>query len=279
MIVTVTMVLILVVAVVIPIIGQQSESVLEYDTAENTPDYKMSKGNSSYSIVITPVSSTDSTATFSIGGTSKTFSGDESMVFLWNNGGVYLSATASRAWTANVSATPWVFAFTDDAVAGCTGVTIADGTVTLTNAGGSSRTSSYSWILHPDDSGELGFFSGAFNVTAGESFYTVYFGNSNAAVGYGTVDSMSQLVAYSGVTTSYTVTSTASDTYDAVTSVAMTYNSGSVSPVGCIADVDYNESVKESPTNIVSDLVNIVPIVLVVGVIIMAIGYFVARRD
>ena len=278
MIMTVLTVVILTMAVVIPIIEQQEESTKEYNVAQNSPDYKMTKGNSSYSTTIAVVSSTESSYTFSIGGTNHTFTGDDSMMWICNNGGIYLTATGGKVWNANVSATMQNFAASSDAEAGTISVTFSDGSMRTQTAQGSSRTSPYSWVLYPDDSGTLGFYSGAFNITAGDSFYVAFFDNAHAAVGYGTTSSLRTLVIASGVSATFTANATASDTYDAVTSVSMTYQGSSATPVGCIADVDYNESVKEDGSSIVGSLVAIVPVILIVCVILMAVNYL-YRRD
>lgn len=276
---TVLTVVILTMAVVIPIIEQQEESTKEYNVAQNSADYKMSRGNSSYSTTIAVVSSTESSYTFSVGGSNVTLSGTDSMMWLCNNGGVYLTAAGGKVWNANVSATMQNFAASADAEAGTLSVTFADGTMRTQTAGGSSRTSPYSWVLYPDSEGDLGFYKGAFNITAGDSFYVAFFDNAHAAVGYGTVSSVRTLVIASGVTATFTANATASETYDAVTSVSMTYNGSAATPVGCIADLDYNESVKEDGSGIVGSLVAIVPVILIVCVILMAVSYLYRGRD
>lgn len=278
MILTVTVVLLLTVAVIVPIIGQQSESVKEYNTTANTGyDYLMGKGGSSYSSTIEYVSA----GTYTVDGTTLTLTDDDVRVWVSDGGIIYLTATGGEVMSSGRSAVGSILFGDGDGKA--TTVAFSSGTMTVTLTSSSTITSTYHTVLYPDDAGKWAFFSGAFRVSIGQDFYGVGHGTLRDVAGVGTASDMDQLAANHGCTTAWTVTATAQEFYNAVSSVSVTLTDTSSNPqtataIGCIAPLDYNSSLKESGANIVGDLTGIIPLVLIVGVIIMAVGY-VARRD
>lgn len=279
-ILTTVVVLVMVTAVILPIIETSEDSMVNYTKDDNTGfAAKYSRGTSSYGVTIEPVSSTADSATFKINGSNVTLSGDTIMVWLYNNGGVYLSATASRCLVSSVGSGSTAFNFSgDEGVSGVNSVTFADGSMTQVNVSG-QRTAAYSWIIHPDTDGDLALFtSGGFHVSNSGSYYAFFFDVLHGGLGYGNATSMTKAMGYSGTTVTYTPTASASDTYYTVTSVAITYDGSSVSTTGYIAPVEYNSGVEEGTQNIVNDIVAIIPIVLIVSIIVMAVG-FVVRRD
>lgn len=280
MILTITMVLLLVVVVVIPIVDNQSESITEYTTADNEPLYKMSKGSASYSGSVAVVSSTETSYTWAINGTNVTLTGDQTRTFLWDTGGLYLTATGGTLWFANYTYVTQPFASSADAESGWLSATFSEGNMHATSAAGAYRNCPYTWVLYPDDSGKMGFYGGAFNVSTGKQFYVAYFGSSHAASAVGTVGSLTTVAVGGDKTATWSASYTAHDTYDAVTSVSMTWDGTEATPIGCIGDVQYNAAVDtSSKTGVVQDIVNLIPLILMVAVVIMAISYIVRRSD
>lgn len=280
-ILTAVVVALLVVTVVIPI--TQTSSNVSYETADNTGyDYLMSKGSSSYSTTITYVSA----GTFTVGGESLALSEGQSRVWVSDAGIIYLSSSSSYALLmgrsgGSVAATS--FGSSEGTLAS---VTFSAGTMTADMVSGSQITQTYTYVMHPDASGDWAFFSGnAFRISEGGHFYSVGLAQLRLAAGYGTADSMSQAVSRTGYSTTWTVASTAQETYSAVSGVTVVATDVSETPrvdmdvIGSIAPVEYNSAVAQDSITITDTMVSIIPLILIVGVIVMAVSYIVRRND
>lgn len=280
-ILTAVVVTLLVVTVIIPI--SQTSSNVSYETADNTGyDYLMSKGTSSYSATFEYVSA----GTLKVNGTNVTVTGDDTRAWVSDGGIIYL--TASGAQVMNVGRTGSVasMAFGSETAQVAT-ASFSAGTFTTTLGSGTAFTHAYSYVLYPDTNGDWGYFSGnAFRISEGAHFYALGTATLRLASGYGTATSMSQAASMAGYPTTWTVTSTAQETYSAVSGVTATAADTSqsnpqntVTVVGSIAPVEYNAAVQQDSITITDTIVSIIPVVLIVGVIVMAVSYVIRRND
>ena len=281
MMMTVLCVVILTMAVVIPVIDQQEESIKEYNTANNAGyEYLMSKGTSSYSETITFVSASSGTSNWTIGGESVSITGDDSMVWVCDTAIVYLNGTGGTFMsTARTSAAAVAFHTGTTTV---TSVVFSAGTVTATLSSEGTIASTYSYVMYPDTSGKWGFFAAdtAFRASNSTEFYVVYASLSGlrSIAGYGTAGDIDPAVVHSSLTATFSATYTEQETYDAISAVSATLGGSSVSPIGSIAPLEYNASEKETDQSLTAMLVGIIPLILIVAVLLMAVSYL-ARRD
>lgn len=279
-ILTAVVVTLLVVTVVIPI--SQTSSNVSYETADNVGyDYLMSKGTSSYSATFEYVSA----GTLEVNGTNVTVTGSDTRAWLSDGGIIYL--TASGAWAMNVGRTGSVASMAFGSETGQVATaSFSGGTFTTTLGSGTAFTASYTYVLYPDTGGDWGYFSGnAFRISEGAHFYALGTSTLRLASGYGTATSMSQAASMAGYNTTWTVTSAAQETYSAVSSVTASANDTSQNPqntvtvVGSVAPVEYNAAVQQDSITITDTIVSIIPLILIVGVIVMAVSYVVRRND
>lgn len=292
-ILTAVVVTLLVVTVVIPI--SQTSSNVSYETADNAGhDFLMSKGSSSYSTTIEFVSEVASTSqTFKIGGSNVTVSGSTEYWFVTDGGIVHLAATQSAVMTPGKSTSPGTTALGNES-GKVKSVSFSGGTMTATLYNDNTYTSSYSVIFYNDTGGDYGWYSGAFRVSQGEKYYAVATASLRMMAGVGTDASMRQFSASTFDTSRWTVTASEQETYYAVSAVTAVYDEaqytsgGSTVPattnnaatvVGCIAPVTYNSAVAQDSITITDTIVSIIPVVLIVGVIVMAVSYVVRRND
>lgn len=284
-ILTAVVVTLLVVTVVIPI--SQTSSNVSYETADNVGyDYLMSKGTSSYSTTIEFVSEVASTSqTFKIGGSNVTISGDTVRYFVSDAGLVVLKSTGSMVSSIGRPSNPAAVAFGEN-TSQVSSVSFSAGTMTVTLGSGTTFTAPYTFVFYNDESGDYGMFSGAFRVSEGEKYYAVATASLRAFAGAGTNGTMTTSYAHPTLTPTWTVTATEQETYWAVSGVTCVYNDSyasttgnSATVVGCIAPVTYNAAVAQDSVTITDTIVSIIPIVLIVGVIVMAVSYVVRRND
>lgn len=282
-ILTSVVVILLVGVVVLPTIAFSSDT--EYEDKDNEGyAYKM-KRDQGTSFSLTIESDYDAgSGHYTIDGQAVTLTGSDSRLYLFDNGGVYMTATASWVWSANFSSTTMHFAF--DRVSATGGqtpkVVFSGGTMSVYSYADPTtviRESSYSWVLHPDTSGDLGLYTAAgFSVTSGTGYYAFFFdGNYHAGLGYGTGASMSKLVGHAGTAATYTVDATLVGHSYEVAGVSIAYGGDAVTTTGYIAPLTY-EGVVDKEATPLQMIVSVIPVVLIVSVIIMALGH-VMRRD
>lgn len=284
-IVTSMVIILVVVSVLIPIVNNDESTVYVESENENY-EYLMAKGDATYGARITLTTIGEGSATYTIGasgastGTTKTLTGDDTLVWMCDNAVVICSSTMAKVLSANVTATMRNLDAEGDYVdfggAGSMSSVTDPGT-----EGANTRTSPYTWVLYPDTSGTWAFFSGNFNLSNAGNMYALYASASAAVVGYGTATSMSQLVGHSSVSSTYEISKTASDTYNTITGVTVTYTGGSVvtaAAVGCVAPLEYTSGT-EGNDDIVKTLLNIVPILIIVGIIMAVVGFYMRGRD
>lgn len=280
-IVTSMVIILVVVSVLIPII--QESDTTTYVESENTgQDYLMSKGDATYSVTVTVTSVGDSSATYSIGSESKTITGEDTVVWIWDNGIATLRATGAIVATKNVAANAMSLTTANDYFE-----FNGAGTFTVKKNVGedneSSRTSPYTWAMHPDASGEWGAFTMDFNASKASSFYVVSTNTNflSSSVGYGTVGNMTLLVGHSTEAATFDVTYTDKGVYNTVSgcTVSQTVNSSSVTvaPFVFIAPMDYTSGTSDG--GIVNTLLGIVPVLIIVGIVMAVVGVYFKGRD
>lgn len=282
-ILTSVVVVLLVGVVVLPTIAFTSDT--EYEDKDNEGfAYKMKRDQgTSFSLTIEAVYA-DGPGHYTIDGQSVTLTGSDSRLYLCDNGGVYMTATESWVWNANHSSTTMHFAFSGvSATGGQTPKVVFDsGTMSVysyADPTSAIRESAYTWVLHPDTSGDLGLFTAAgFSVTSGDGYYAFFFdANNHAGLGYGTGASMTKLVGHAGTAATYTVDATLVGHAYEVSGVSISYGGDAVATTGYIAPLTY-EGVVDKEATPLQMIVSVIPIVLIVSVIIMALGH-VMRRD
>lgn len=277
-IVTSMVIILVVVSVLIPIINN-NDNVTYIESDNENYEYLMSKGDGTYAAKITLTTIGTGSATYTIGSTTKTVSGDDTLAWISDNAIVYCTSSLMKVVSANVSATAKNLDAEGDYVefsAGTMSAVTDPGT-----ASANTRTSPYTWVLYPDTAGEWAWFAGNFNVSKATSFYSVYMGTAAGAVGYGTATSMSQLVGHSSVSSTYNISSTEASTYYSVTGVTITYvgnATATAAAVGSIAPLEYYSGT-EGNNDIVQMLLGIVPVLIIVGIIMAVVGVYFKGRD
>lgn len=282
-ILTAVVVVLLVGVVVLPTIDLSNDT--QYEDKDNTGyDYKMARTTgSSYSLSIA-ANTEAGQGHYTIDGQSVTLTGSDSRLYLFDNGGIYITATDNWIWTANTNQSCTKFNFTGAPGSGglVNSIVFASGTATTTMSTDATRTSEYTWVIHPDASGTLGFFrSAGYSVNSGENFYAFFASGTDAtgkyaALGLGSGQSMTKLIGTSGSTTFSVDSVLVGHAYE-VSGVSISYAGSSVATTGYIAPLTYEGIVDQEATPL-QMIVSVIPIVLIVSVIIMAIGYTV-RRD
>jgi hypothetical protein len=284
-IVTSMVVILIVVSVLIPIINN-NDNISYIESDNENYDYLMGKGDATYGarIILTAVG--DGSATYTVGasgastGTTMTVSGDDVRVWFCDNAIVYCTSSLMKVVSANVTATARNLSAAGDYV----DFNGAGSMVAVSNPGQeneNTRTSPYTWVLHPDTGGSWAFFAGSFNISKAASMYAIYMGNAAGVVGYGTATSVSQLVGNSSVTSTYTVSSTEASTYYSVSGVTITYvgsATATASALGVVAPLEYNSGT-EGGADMVQMLLGIVPILIIVGVVMAVVGVYFKGRD
>lgn len=199
------------------------------------------------------------------------------MTWISDNSIVTLTSTGIRVLSANVTNVSWIATGAGDYVE------YAAGSMKIVRSPGdgeTQRSSPYTWVMAPDDNGSWAWFDGAFNASKATKMYAVYWSSSgaNAAAGYGTATSMSKIVAATGVTTAWTVDYSDEGTYYAVNGATVAYNSTSGSALGFAAPIAYTSGT-DGTGSIVTDLLNIIPILIIVGIILAIVGLYLRGRD
>lgn len=282
MMMTVLCVVILTMAVVIPVIDQQEESIKEYNTADNSgQEFLMSKGTSSYAETINFVSASEGTSNWTIGGESVAVTGTDFYVWVCDTAIIYINGTGGTFMSTERASAGAISFHTGTTTV--ESVSFAAGTVTATLSSDSTIASAYTWVMYPDDSGDWGFFApdSAFRASTNAEFYVVYanLAGLRSIAGYGTAGDIDPEVVHSSLTATFSATYTAQDTYDAVSAVSATIGGSSVTPTGSIAPIEYNASEKETDQSLTAMLVGIIPLILIVAVLLMAVSYIASRRD
>ena len=141
-ILTAVVVVLLVGVVVLPSIEISNET--EYEDKDNAGyDYKMARTTgTSYALSIAADTEAGQ-GHYTIDGQSVTLSGSDSRLYLFDNGGIYLTATDNWVWTANTNSSCTKFNFTGAPGAGglVNSIVFASGTATTTMSTDTTRTS------------------------------------------------------------------------------------------------------------------------------------------
>lgn len=284
--VTAMIIILMVVSVLVPMI-QNTDTTTYVDSDNEGYAYKMSMGDGTYSGRITIASIGEGSVTYTIGaagsstGTSKILSGDQTLTWLCDNSIVTATSTVLHVINTNVGAGGWNLDAAGDFVewnAGTMTATHDPGT-----EGEGSRTSPYTWVLHEDANGSFAWFDGSFNISKAVKAYAIWWGNNglNAVAGYGTASNMYQVVGASSVSSTWTVAYSEEGTYNAVTGATVTYVGSSTvsgSALGFIAPISYTSGT-DGNGSIVTTLLDIIPILIIVGIILAIVGLYFRGRD
>lgn len=197
-------------------------------------------------------------------------------VFIWDNGLLLLNRGDMQSTLMNVSNITWLQGAGDSITFN------GAGQITATK-GESTRTSTYTWVIAPDEEGDLGYFADyGCNVSTGTgTLYAVTHNNGRNAVGFGTLSSMQTLIGSASYT--WTVDTEVpegeepSEYYKTVSGVTVV-SGNSESARGCIADIAYTDGVVSSH-GMTQTLLNILPIVLIVVLIMAVVGVVTSRND
>lgn len=280
--VTSLVIILVVVSVLVPIL-QESDNTTYVDSQNQGQVYKMDKADSTYDARLTLVSFAESEpykSTWTLGAAGTTtgdtieLSGDDTMLWYSDKSIVYITATTGYVWNLNTNENGAAF---HTGASPITYVEWSQGTMTAKTENG-GRTSSYTWVMAPDDTGDWGFFDGTVNVSNASKIYVPSISNNKGTVGFGTVGDIDPLVYNANVTATYTATYTEHEYYNTVTATASTYGETSITPIGVVAPMEY-VSGTDGTTSMVDTLLGLTPLLIIVGLIVSLVGLVVTRRD
>lgn len=280
--VTSMVIILMVVSVLVPMI-QNTDTTTYVESDNEGFAYKMTRSDGTYDRRITLTTVGESSATYTIGasgtstGTTKTISGDDNLTWISDNTILTLTSAGMHVLNANVGNVAW------NATSAGDYAEYTAGSMKIVRSPGENqtqRTSPYTWVMAPDDNGSWAWFDGSFNASKATKMYAVWWSSSgaNATAGFGTATSMAKAVAATGVTAAWTVDYSDEGTYYAVNGATVTYNSTSGSALGFAAPISYTSGT-DGTGSIVTDLLNIIPILIIVGIILAIVGLYLSRRD